>query len=93
MWEQKPFELTQEQYYKLLLINEVTKGTLILYGYNKFSLTKKIEPIPVECISNECASIRNPEYDTIYSKLDEVLYTNISIKIDNLNQIIEYFKF
>ena len=85
-------KITQEQCYKSILLDEIKKERLILYGYKKFSTTKKLEQIPINCISDD-TTIRSPEYDNIYSILDEILYTNLLVKIDNLNQIIKKFKF
>ena len=83
-------KITQEQCYKSILLDEIKNERLILYGYKKISTTKKLEQIPINCISDK--TIRNPEYDNIYSVLDEILYTNLLIRIDNLNQIIKHFK-
>ena len=91
IWEQELFKLTSEEYYKSLLLCEIKQKKLALYGHKKFSVTKELKHIPVDCISD--GTIRSPEYDTIYSILEEALYTNIVIKIDELDQVIKRFKF
>ena len=83
-------KITQEQCYKSMIIGEIKEEKLILYGYKKFSTTKELEQIPINCISDK--TIRSPEYDNIYSDLDEILYTNLFVRIDNLNQIIHNTK-
>jgi hypothetical protein len=88
MFEQE--KITQEQCYKSMVIGEIKEERLILYGYKKFSKTKELELIPIKYISDK--TIRSPEYDNIYSGLDEILYTNLLVKIDNLNQIIHNTK-
>jgi hypothetical protein len=88
MFEQE--KITQEQCYKSMVIGEIKEEHLILYGYKKFSKTKELEQIPINYISDK--NIHSPEYDNIYSDLDEILYTNLLVKIDDLNQIIKRFK-
>ncbi|NCA08516.1 MAG: hypothetical protein EBQ50_00315 [Burkholderiaceae bacterium] len=73
MFEQE--KITQEQCYKSMVIGEIKEEHLILYGYKKFSKTKELEQIPINYISDK--NIHSPEYDNIYSDLDEESFESI----------------
>ena len=96
LWENKIFNLSegkfdQEKYYKLYLLSaKIEKDKLSLYGLKKFSKTKELEKIPEEYCNDD--NLRAPEYNTIYSVLDESLYTDVSLKIKDLNTLIKQWE-
>ena len=90
MWREG-FNFTEKEYYLFILLGEVEDKNLRLYGKREFSSTKKLEPIPSNYISQE-SFIRNSQYDTLYSKLGEPLYTNVRIKRKELYKVIKKFQ-
>ena len=85
-WERE-LGLSQEKYYKNCLLCENEIRNLPFYGYQKFSSVKELQEILTSYISND--AVRSPDYDIVYSKLNEELYNNVSVKLNDLTNIIK----
>ena len=86
IWERE-LGLSQEEYYKNCLLGENENRNLPFYGYEKFSSVKELQEILTSYISTD--AIRSPDYDIVYSKLNEELYNNVSVKLNDLTTIIK----
>lgn len=86
IWERE-LGLSQEEYYKNCLLCENEIRNLPFYGYEKFSSVKELQEILTSYISTD--AIRSPDYDIVYSKLNEELYNNVSVKLNDLTTIIK----
>lgn len=90
IWERE-LGITQEEYYKNCLLSENEDGNLPIYGCEKFSSVKELQEIPTTDILSY--TIQSPNYDVVYSSLNEELYTKLSVKLDDLTAVIQSGKY
>lgn len=93
MWENPALGITKESYYKNLLIQNIEEKTIVLYGINQWPKTCTMEVIDPADLSppNELVMESDGTY-SIYSRLKEIKYANLSCKRDEVKTQIEMLK-
>ena len=87
MWGK--LEVKREQYYENLLLEEIKKEHIFLYGCKKFSATEGLQKIDSNVL---CDNKINDDSCSIVTRLDEIMYTNLSIKRKQLRTLIKRIK-
>lgn len=76
-------DITQEEFYKEVLLDAIYKKQLSVYGIKDFSFTNELQEVPIKDFNN-----LDSNYNII-NFIGEILYTSVSIRSSELNALIK----